>query len=75
MTELYNVTIGKDDVSGDYLGAVYCVSSDEGGAVKGKSFYKVLRSVVQRVRDKEKERRMFPLPTVEPSPIILPNGR
>lgn len=76
MIELYNVTIAQDPVSGDYLGGVYCVGTQEHGGIRNKNLYKVLNEVSRRIKNKEKERRNFPVKQEDSTNlIVLPNGR
>lgn len=76
--ELYYITIGQNPENGDYLGAIYSDTTEETGGFRDKSLVKVLREIGNRVKDKEKERRNFPMPEKSVnslSAIVLPNGR
>lgn len=75
--ELFHITIGQDPKTGDYLGGMYSTTTKESGGVRDKNLYKVMREISKRVKDKEKERRCFPVNKQEDSTnlIVLPNGR
>lgn len=75
MKELYYVTVGYDEINMRYAIATYDALNDEASGTTG-SINKAWKTTGDRIKDKEKQRKNFPLPEPPKSngSIIVPNG-